>query len=86
MPSGCRQLHGKVSKVHLRDYLTYSQEHLERIINEPLSASKSTNHYDSDSKAIEQPFEANILVYTADCLESTFSWLTVAVQFRDHDI
>lgn len=63
-----------------------TNRNLERIIDQPLEGSKSTDHDNSQTDTRPQASEANLAVDSANCLASTFAGLAVAVQLADHDI
>ena len=65
---------------------TYTEIDFERVVNEPLEGSQSTNHEDADRKSVPQTSKANLAVYSADRLARSLTRLAVVVEFRHHDI
>jgi hypothetical protein len=66
--------------------MTYTEVHLEGVVNEPLECGQGTNHEDTNRQSVPQTTESNLAVDPADCLTCTLPSFAVAVEFRDHDI
>jgi hypothetical protein len=65
---------------------TYTEVHLEGVVDEPLESSQSTNHENTDWQSVPQTAETDLAVDSANGLASALAGLAVAVEFRDHYI
>lgn len=65
---------------------TYTEVHLERIVDQPLESSQSTNHANPHRQTVPQPAEADVAVDPADRRARTLARLAVGIQLRHHHI
>lgn len=65
---------------------TYAEVHLERIVDQPLESSQSTDHADPHRQTVPQSAEANVAVNPAYRRARALARLAISIELRHHHV